>query len=244
MQLLHGHVGRGWCGRTWDGVRILSDMVIRSATVVTLCCCRRHLAWEDVIGRGFARGWYHAGSWARSCGDRRIAAKLTLYFLAVFSILIVLLLRMFSLAPRVGASQDCRKEFIRARRDVPGGAALLMIRSVIVAHVGRDGEKLRYVLSHVSSMASLRALMFNRLRPPSLVGRYRTFRAILGEESSSHMKLRITLIKAASVVGGIPWALVRNWVRPPIIACTSDFLPNSVGLILFHRFKSFLFGRL
>jgi hypothetical protein len=80
-------------------------------------------------------------------------------------------LRRFSLAPRVGAFHDWRKVFIRASREVPGGAALLMIRSVIMAQVGRDGEKLRYDLSHVISMALFLAYMFRRFRPPLLSGR-------------------------------------------------------------------------
>ena len=39
-------------------------------------------------------------------------------------------------------------------------------------------------------MASFRAFMSNRLRPPFSMGRYRVSRAILGEESSSQMKSR------------------------------------------------------
>ena len=204
MQSLHGHVGRGWCGSSWLGVRILSDVFRSSATVVILCCRRRHLAGIDVIGRCFARGWYHAGSWVRSCGDMRIAAKFTLYFLAVFNILIILVLSMSSLVPRVGASHDCRKEFIRAKREIPGGAALLMIKSVIVAHECRVGLKSRYAFSHMISIASFLVRMFRRSSPPSLVGMFKKSKAILGEESSSHMKLRIILVRAVSIAEGIP----------------------------------------
>lgn len=215
-------------------------MFRRSATVVTLCRRRRHLAGIDVIGRCFARGWYHAGSWVRSCGDMRIAARFTLYFRAVFNILIMLLFSVSSLTPRVGASHDCRKEFIRAKRDIPGGAALLMIKSVIVAHVCRLGLKSRYVFSHVISIASFLDCMFRRSSPPSLVGMFRKSRAILGEESSSHIKSRIILVRADSIAVGIPWAFVRNWVRPPMIACIMIFLPCRVGLFLFHLCRSFL----
>jgi hypothetical protein len=82
VQSWHVHVGVGWCRRIGLGVRILSAMAIRSATVVMACRRRRHLAGAEVIARGIARGWYHAGSWVRRCGERRIAASCTLYFLA------------------------------------------------------------------------------------------------------------------------------------------------------------------
>lgn len=148
--------------------------------------------------------------------------------------------RRFSLAPRVGASQDCRKTFIRARREVPGGAALLMIRSVIVAHVGRVGVKSRYVLSHVISMASFRARMLRRFRPPALMGICRYCKAILGDESSFHMKSRIIFVRAVSIGTGIPCALVRNCVRPPTTAWMMIRLPSKVGLLLLQRSRSFL----
>jgi hypothetical protein len=64
-------------------------------------------------------------------------------FLATCNILIVLSFRSLSLAPRVGASHDCRKVFSRARCEVPGGAALLIIRSVVMAQAGREGVKSR-----------------------------------------------------------------------------------------------------
>ncbi len=40
---------------------------------------------------------------------------------------------------------------------MPGGAALSMMRSVTAAQVGREGEKSRYDLSHIISMASFLA---------------------------------------------------------------------------------------
>ena len=79
-----------------------------------------------------------------------------------------------------------------------------MIRSVIAAQVGRAVVKLRYDLSHMISMASFLAGISNRLRPPSLRGRQRKSRVILGDESSPHMKFWIILVKADLMGGGIP----------------------------------------
>jgi hypothetical protein len=76
-QSRQAHVGIGRCGLSGLGVRILSDIIIRSTTIVTACFLRRHLAGVEVIGLGVASGWYHAGSWARSWVDRRIAAMFT-----------------------------------------------------------------------------------------------------------------------------------------------------------------------
>lgn len=129
---------------------------------------------------------------------------------------------------------------VRCLVALPGGAAWLMIRSVIVAHTGREGVKFRYDFSQTISMASFLAWMFNRLRPPSLGGRHRKSRAILGDESFSHMNFLIILVRAVSIEGGIPCALARNWVRPPTIAWTMVFFPKRVGLFLPHRSRSFL----
>ncbi len=115
--------------------------------------------------------------------------------------------------------------FTCAMCDVPGGATLLRIRSMIVAHIGCVGVKLRYNFSHIMSIASFLALMFNRLKPPSFMGRYRKSRAILGDESSFHMKFHVILIRAFLIDDGMPWALVRNWVRPPMTTCAMIFLP-------------------
>ena len=40
-----------------------------------------------------------------------------------------------------------------------------------------------------------------------------------------YMNPRVILIRAFSMFGGIPWAMVRNWVNPPTTACTINFLP-------------------
>jgi len=72
---------------------------------------------------------------------------------------------------------------------MPGGVALLRIRSMIIAHIGHEVVKLRYDFSQMISTASFLAWMFSRLRPPLLEGRYRYLRAILGDKSSSHIKL-------------------------------------------------------
>jgi F0F1-type ATP synthase assembly protein I len=59
----------------------------------------------------------------------------------------------------------------------------------MVAHSGLFGEKFRYVLSHIMLMASFQALRSSRLRPPLVMGLFSTSLVILGEESSSQMKL-------------------------------------------------------
>jgi hypothetical protein len=209
-QVWHAHVGVGRWGWSILGVRILSDMAIRSATVVTVCRRRRHLAGMVAMECGFASGWYQVGSWARSCGDRCIAARWVWYFLATRSILIIPSFRSLSLAPQFGAFHDCRNVFSHARCEMPGGAAWLMIKSVIVAHMGREGVKFRYNFSQTISMASFLEWMFNRLRPPSLGGRHRKSRAILGDESFSHINFLVILVRAVLIEGGIPCALARN----------------------------------
>src|SRR5258707_9688759 len=108
-------------------------------------------------------------------------------------------------------SHDCRKAFILASCEVPGGAALLMIRSVMVAQAGCKGEKSRYDLSQIISMASFLAWMLSRFSPPLLRGEHRMSYAILGDESSSHMNFQIILVRLVSIVVGIPFAFVRNW---------------------------------
>jgi hypothetical protein len=148
--------------------------------------------------------------------------------------------RRLCLAPWVGASHDCRKMFRRARCEVPGGAALLIIKSVSMVQVGCERVRFRYDFSHMISMASFLAWMFSRFRPPSLRGWHRKLRVILGDESSSHIKSRISLVRAVSTEVGIPCAWVRNWVWPHTMACTMVFLPKRVGLPLPHWFRSFL----
>jgi hypothetical protein len=105
------------------------------------CFLSRHLA--GIVVRGFvsAHGWYHAGSWVRRFGDMRMGARLVLCFLATLSILAMLLLRRVKRGPFVGGFHDCKKVLKRAKFDVSGGAAALMMRSVTLAHVGRVGER-------------------------------------------------------------------------------------------------------
>ena len=53
----------------------------------------------------------------------------------------MLLLKRVKRGPFVGGFHDCKKVLKRAKFDVSGGAAALMMRSVTLAHVGREGEK-------------------------------------------------------------------------------------------------------
>ena len=122
-----------------------------------------------------------------------MAARFVLCFLATFNILVMSLFNRAKRGPLVGGSQDCRKVLMRVRGEVPGGAVALMMRSMTLAHEGRMGEKFRYAFSHMISIASFRALMSSRLRPPSSIGLYRVSRAILGEKSLSQRKSHMIL---------------------------------------------------
>ena len=125
----------------------------------------------------------------------------------------------------MGGFQDCVKVLILAITEVPGGVAALIRRSVTIAQAGREGVRSRYDFSHMISIASFRALMFRMLRPPSSIGLYRYSSAILGAVSCSHMKSLIILSSAVSMWAGIPWAVARNWVCPPMIAWIMSLLP-------------------
>jgi hypothetical protein len=72
-----------------------------------------------------------------------MAARWVWYFRATFSILTVSVFSHLWRGPFVGRFHDWRKLLIRARIEVLGGAAALSIRSVILAQVGREGEKFR-----------------------------------------------------------------------------------------------------
>jgi hypothetical protein len=90
------------------------------------------------IERGIAREWYPAGSWARGGGDRRIAVGCARDLLTTCNILIIPYTLMMEKVESSSTSHGCRKVFIRAKCKVPGGVALLMIRSAIVAQMGQD----------------------------------------------------------------------------------------------------------
>ena len=178
---------------------ILADTCIRSATVVMLWRSSRHLDATFLMGRNLLAMWYHAGSWARSLGVSRIAARFMLYFLAILIILFMSLFRFFILLPLVGTFQDWRKGLSLALGIVFAGVAVSIIRSIILAQSGQFGLKSRYVLSQVISIASFCAWMSNSFSSPSSIGFLRTSIAILGEESSSHMKFLMILVSATSM---------------------------------------------
>lgn len=96
----------GMCTFIWAGCAFV-DVCIRSATVLAWWFLKRHLAGMLVRGRGLALMWYHAGSRALILGAIRSASRLVLYFLAVFIILMMLLVRYAVLGPQVGGSQHC-----------------------------------------------------------------------------------------------------------------------------------------
>jgi hypothetical protein len=93
-----------------------------------------------------------------------------------------------------------------------------MIISVIAAHVGCNGEKFRYLLNQMMSIASFLTEMSRRSSPPSFIGWHSISHAILGDESLSHMKPSNILFRAILMCWGIPCALARNCVWPPTTA--------------------------
>ena len=226
---MHGHSGSLWWSPCPFMFLCLVEMDNRSATVRALCLSMRHLALQLLMGQGSAVGWYQAGSCARSSSVMQIAARFMSYFLATFSILLILLFSVVDLVPRTGVFQHCRKGFVLSSLIVEGGATALMMISVMAAHAGRVGEKFRYNFSQMRSIALFLALRLSRPIPPSSIGFCRVFRAILGEESSSHMKDVILLVRAFSMFSGIPCAWVRNCVCPPITAWIISRRPSRVG---------------
>ena len=121
------------------------------------------------------------------------------------------------------------KVFILAWGSVCFGAATSMITSISFAQVGLFRGDSRYAFSHIISMASFLAFMSSRFSPPSSVGRYSVFSAILGFVLSCQMKSRVIFVKASSILFGIPCAWVRNWVSPPIVIWMIIFLLSRVG---------------
>lgn len=240
MHAMHGQYGLFQCGIACLGFLILMETVRRSATVSTPCFSARHFAFLLFIGAVSVAGWYHAGSCALSVAVMRIVARFALYFLVTFSILIVSLFSFCALGPLVGTFQHCRKGFFLRSLIVVGGAIVLMMRSVIVAHVGRVCVKLRYVFSHIMSIASFLVLMLRRFSPPSSSGLCSMCKAILGEESLSQMKVVAIFIRAFSTASGIPCTWVRNCVWPPITAWMIMRRPSKVGCSLFQVFSLWL----
>lgn len=77
------------------------------------------------------------------------------------------------------------------------------------------------------------------MSPPTSFISDRYFIPSLGVWSaSSQMKFWISFVSASRIVSGIPCAFVRNWVRPPTIACTISLFPLSVGWTDFHLSRS------
>jgi len=206
----------------------------RSATITVLCLLIRHFVTASVIGLYSVVRWYHAGSWALRWGVRHMAVRLVLYFFAIPSMHFMSLL-MFVLAwPGVGMFQHCRKGWNLVSSIACLGASSWTIMSVIAAHVGCEGEKFRYLLSQMMSIASFLADMSRRSSPPSFIGRHSILHAILGDESSSYMKPFIILFRAVLMYWGIPCVLARNCVWPPTMAWIISFLLFRVGCSLFH----------
>jgi hypothetical protein len=76
-------------------------------------------------------------------GVSLIAARFALCFLAMSTILTMLLFRFSVCFPLVGIFQVCRKGFSCARWHVYVGAEVSIMRSVTTAHAGQEGEKSR-----------------------------------------------------------------------------------------------------
>ncbi|KAF5333883.1 hypothetical protein D9758_017401 [Tetrapyrgos nigripes] len=100
---------------------------------------------------------------------------------------------------------DCRKQFclIKAGTLVSVAGVFVASReSARMAHRERFGLKLKYLLSHIISIASLRAEMSRTALPPSLI--------------SSRFSTSV----------GIPCTWVRYWDMPPANICTISRRPS------------------
>jgi len=186
-QGLHWQYAEFLCGSSGLGVRSLMEDFISSATEQVWCFSIKHFAAFVFNALGSVLRWYHAGSWALSWGVICIAARFVLNFRAVFIILCISLFIMVVFMPLVGADQRCRKGFIIAFLTMHSGADFSTIRSVIRAHSGRVGAKLRYAFSHMILIASFLASRSSRSRPPIVIGFVRVSLAMRGEELSSHI---------------------------------------------------------
>ena len=201
-------IGRwSWLG---CGLWIRMDTWSRSVTFLMECLSRRHLEALLLMGHGAESLWYHAGSWACSWGDMRIAVRSSLCLVPTLTILMMSPFRWFAHWPLVGIVQDWRNALTLAIRFVAGGAISSIIMSTTIAHLGRVGEKFRYAFSHMMLINLLRACMSIRLSPPSSMGLWSSSIAILGLESSSHINCRVIFVSAFSMCLGMPWAFVRN----------------------------------
>jgi len=87
------------------------------------------------------------------------------------------------------------------------------------------------------SIASFLDLTSRTFSPPSWMGCQRVFMAILGFVPWSQMNLLMMFVKASSMCCGIPWALARNCVWPPIIACMMMHFLLSVRCTFSHQFS-------
>ena len=112
-----------------------------------------------------------------------------------------------------------------------------MRMQVIFAHNGYLVDRSRQVFSQVISMALFLTFMSSRLRPPFSHGWWRVSSAIFRFMLSSHIKFQIILVSISSILGGIPCALVRNWVYLPNRSCVISFHPQRVSQTLLHLFS-------
>jgi hypothetical protein len=142
-QSWHWQYMEGQCGFSLSGALRCADTWIRSAMVFARCLWRRHLVALFLIGRGSDPRWYHVGSCVFRWVLSLMAARLTLCTRAVFSILDVSSSSWVAQFPLCGGFQVCRKQLMRVWALVPWGMVASMIRSMIFAQVGRDGEKSR-----------------------------------------------------------------------------------------------------
>jgi hypothetical protein len=143
QQSQHRQYIEGWWGLSLSGVLMRVDARTRSAMVLTRCLWRRHFEGLFLIGRGSDPRWCQVGSWAFRPASNLMAAKLTWYVWAAFSILMVSSSSFAALSPLCGGFQSYRKVLMRAWVFGPWGMDASMIRSVIFAQTGRDGEKSR-----------------------------------------------------------------------------------------------------
>lgn len=207
----------------------LSAMSRRFLIDCTLCLCCRHSSLDLWYVLGGAPGWSHAGSWSLRRSDSFSGAKFTLCFLIAFNRFVIIFGTRLALVPRVGGAQEVKRLLMGGKSFMLSGFRLFTMASVTKAQAGLELDKSMNALIQVTSIASFLAFIFSMPRPPSAIGLSRRARLIGGVLRASHMNVRIFFVIAVSIDLGIPCALVRNWVIPPMIIWIISRFPSREG---------------
>ena len=161
-----------WCsGWSWVCLH-LAKVFIRSAIILILCFLIRHLAsllengWSSVPVNS------QAGSCNLTLQARHIATRFVLWSHPALSILLVFLFIFSAWGPLSGTVQLCRKGLTLVWALSLCGVIASMDMSVRITQTGLLGERFRYSLSQVISIALFLVFRSSRFRPPFSIGWY------------------------------------------------------------------------